>query len=193
MKSLVAAFLLGLSMFTWTPNTVWASSEPDQAVTNPFEILENMHHAYGMFDMDKDGDLDCSTANRTEINAEQQTATYIWELYGPDGEPITLHLNVKVVPGSDQITFTYGQGQGEEPASTATFLYADDTCVITALPLLGRPECVMGVPEEVKTRVSQSCISQFEENCHTTVLGFDKDTCSQWFIGEEIARSQSKI
>ncbi|XP_077552756.1 uncharacterized protein LOC144167337 [Haemaphysalis longicornis] len=151
-----------------------------------------MEYMYGLLDKDDDGDLDCSTAIRTEINEEEQTATYLWVLWGPDGQPMPLSFNYKVIPGSDQATFTIGDGDGL--GKTATFLYDDHNgCAVAVLPLFGRPDCVMGVSEEVKTHVPQSCITAFEENCHTKVRGFDKDTCSGWYDDEEIARSHGSI
>ncbi|XP_077552757.1 uncharacterized protein LOC144167338 [Haemaphysalis longicornis] len=183
MRSLRVVFLLGLSTFTSTPYTGWARSEHHQAVTDPFEIFRTMDYAYAMFDMDRDGDLDCSVATRTELNEQEQSATYIWELTGPDGEARRIQFHYVAIPGSDQATVTIGEG--DAPPITSKFLYADSSCVIEALPLFRRPECFMGVPEEVKTNVSESCINQFEKNCHTIVRGFDETSCSKWVNGKE--------
>ncbi|XP_077552755.1 uncharacterized protein LOC144167335 [Haemaphysalis longicornis] len=175
MPSVAVGLVLGLFAFTSTPRIVWATSEHQDGVTDVYQIFEKMPEIYVMYDMDDDGDLDCSKIVRTEINEAEQSAVYIWQLTVPEGQP-SVRFNAKARPGSDEADLTLGE-EHESPG-TATYLYSDyNTCVIAALPLLGRPECVMGSANGIKTNVSQTCIDAFEENCHTKVRGFDKETC----------------
>ncbi|XP_077515171.1 uncharacterized protein LOC144125558 [Amblyomma americanum] len=155
------------------------SCEAKHDTVDAFKIFENFPSAVALYDIDQDGDLDCMTAERTELSNNPRHATYILSLKGLNGHQarnITFHITPGPTP--DIKLFTVNEDYDHE--LQGRFIYTDYVnCAIDEFPIDNRQECILWVNTEVKDNVPQSCLDQFQENCENGVLAYDEDSCGQ--------------
>ncbi|KAK8758205.1 hypothetical protein V5799_004165 [Amblyomma americanum] len=72
-----------LLVFQLTPCK--AKDQLEHEAVDAFKAFENFPYAIALYDIDKDGDLDCLTAIRTEFNKDPLSATYVLFLKGLNG------------------------------------------------------------------------------------------------------------
>ncbi|KAL1439530.1 hypothetical protein MTO96_001295 [Rhipicephalus appendiculatus] len=147
-------------------------------VADASKVFEKFPSAVAIFDQDLDGDLDCVTAVRTDLNPETHESTYIWILKGLNGntpENITLHVK----PGATPDTFSLTTGNDNANEQTADFLYTDyKDCLVVNIPYKNTEQCMLWVADARKDDIPQSCVDYYEDNCDTEKTAYVKDVCS---------------
>ncbi|XP_077515175.1 uncharacterized protein LOC144125561 isoform X2 [Amblyomma americanum] len=129
--------------------------------------------------MDKDGDLDCVAALRTDYDRSAPRATYVWMLPGINGrEP--RNISFPVVPGAKPGTFRFWDKNGDGTVENGRYIYTDyKDCVI--MYLHEREECMLWTSRDMKDAVPQTCMDQYEDNCDGAHKSYDEETCSPFF------------
>ncbi|XP_049517580.1 uncharacterized protein LOC125943157 [Dermacentor silvarum] len=181
MRYFCSAGYLGVCAMVFAlPSAHAQAEEPlNQDVLDVFKVFEDHDYGIVMLDVDQDGDLDCLTAKRTELDINARTATYVWILKGLHGKEktrVTFHL--KPGPTPDLAVFTLDNADG--PEQIVKLLYTDyDACALLEIPYGGKEECMLWGTSESKNNAPQSCVDQFRQHCGTEVVAYDEDTCSQ--------------
>uniref|UniRef100_A0A023G975 Putative lipocalin-5 1 n=1 Tax=Amblyomma triste TaxID=251400 RepID=A0A023G975_AMBTT len=139
------------------------------------KVFASFPHVLSIADVDKDGDLDCLAAVRTDYDKSIPRATFVWIFPGLNGrEPINISYVGVQGESPDEVRFWDQNGDGT--AETARYVYTDyKECLIA--DLYERKECMLWTSWEVKDHISQECWDQFEDNCEDAHMSYDEDTC----------------
>ncbi|XP_077512459.1 uncharacterized protein LOC144123516 [Amblyomma americanum] len=160
-----------------------ASSNADHQlkhdIPSAFKSFENFPSAVAFYDLDKDGDLECLTAERTEFKEDPLSATYIFSFKGLKGHE-KRDIIFRVYPGTTPDTNVFTMNDDNDHRLTNHFIYSDyKNCAVMEFPFDNRQECTLWVSPEVKDGVPQSCIDQYHEYCGDGVMAYNKETCAQ--------------
>uniref|UniRef100_A0A6M2D1F1 Putative lipocalin-5 1 n=1 Tax=Rhipicephalus microplus TaxID=6941 RepID=A0A6M2D1F1_RHIMP len=139
-----------------------------------FKIISSWESALSIADSDSDDIFDCLTANRTAIDYEAQTATFVWTLRQTDHSPrqeITFSVRPGPTPGTMEMTV------GDDPTVLeGIFYYMDDDCLVMDLEYHGH-QCLLWVRKEVKDRVPQECFVRFADACGEPIRQHRRQLC----------------
>ncbi|KAH7962458.1 hypothetical protein HPB52_016211 [Rhipicephalus sanguineus] len=131
------------------------------------EVFDNFASAVAVFDVDKDGDLDCLSTVRIDYDKDASTATYVWLLRSLNGHDANVKKYFIYIIAAD------------EPLQIGTYHYSDyKNCIVMEMPYHGDDECVLWVSEKAIDDVPQACQDHYEDNCEDAKLSYDKDSCS---------------
>ncbi|XP_070393983.1 uncharacterized protein [Dermacentor albipictus] len=138
-----------------------------------FKVFQSFPNAVAIIDSDNDTSFNCWTADRTEIDHKNQTATYA-ALFPTVRKTLLFH--VKAENNSPKFTFTLND---DPTPKEGMFYYTDyENCVIEDLEYHGH-QCVLWVRKELKNSVPQICINHFADTCGVGVLKHGKDLCRE--------------
>ncbi|KAL1458845.1 hypothetical protein MTO96_027656 [Rhipicephalus appendiculatus] len=147
-------------------------------VTDAFKMFEIFPVSIAVFDVDKDGDLECLTTVRSNYDKEGHTVTYTWLLAGLNGhvkQNITFNLREGASP--DKPVYTPEDGDGND--KVANFIYTDyKTCTVLEIPYKNEQECILWLTREALNDVPQNCVDHFEDNCDMKNPAYDEESCS---------------
>ncbi|XP_077513054.1 uncharacterized protein LOC144124292 [Amblyomma americanum] len=143
------------------------------------KVFESFPHLIAMFDIDKDGDLDCVSAVGTDYDSSVPRLTYVWMFPGVNGhEP--RNISYVVVPGPSPDTFRFWDKNGDGTVQTGRYVYTDyKECLI--IDFYDMKECMLWTSWDVKDAFSQTCMDQYEDNCDVVNMPYDQETCSPFF------------
>ncbi|KAL1468643.1 hypothetical protein MTO96_041346, partial [Rhipicephalus appendiculatus] len=92
-------------------------------------VFENFKYSVAISDSDNDTMFECVAANRTEIDPEAQTATFVWLFQGNENSPkrdIPFYVKTGEEPGT--LLFTV---EGDPTIREGRYYYTDyKTCVV---------------------------------------------------------------
>ncbi|XP_077545739.1 uncharacterized protein LOC144158606 [Haemaphysalis longicornis] len=148
-------------------------------ITDTRKLYEAFPFVVAIFDQDEDGDLDCVTSTRTNIDVEANTATYVWSLQGGNGhEKRNITFNLKPGPTPDSAVYTPEDDKSKE--ELVSFIYTDyKDCVIVEMPFKNHLECMLWVSDEVKDNIPQLCLDMFEDICDDKISAYSRDMCDE--------------
>uniref|UniRef100_A0A023G5I2 Putative lipocalin-2 1 n=1 Tax=Amblyomma triste TaxID=251400 RepID=A0A023G5I2_AMBTT len=169
------------------------SSEPklqlDHDTVDAFKTLENFPYAIALYDIDRDGDLDCLNAVRTEFEKEPPSATYILSIKDQNGQTMknfTYYLQPGPTPDSNVVVI---DNDYDHPLKNR-FVYSDyEKCVIMQFPMNNRQVCVLWVNSAIKDDVPQSCVDQYQDNCSEGTPSYDQDSFVSFHIALQVSLS----
>ncbi|KAL1473370.1 hypothetical protein MTO96_038736 [Rhipicephalus appendiculatus] len=146
-------------------------------VADARKVFANFVNVVAIFDIDKDGDLDCLAAVRTDYDKDASTATYVWLLKGLNGyEAQNISYEVRTGPKTDQ--FLIRKKDTVEDFQLGTYDFSDNkNCVVMEMPYHGSEECVLWVTWKAVHDLPQYCLDHYEDNCEDAKLAYDKETC----------------
>ncbi|XP_075744750.1 uncharacterized protein LOC119167930 isoform X2 [Rhipicephalus microplus] len=119
-----------------------------------------------------DPTFECMMANRTTIDYEAQTATFVWTLRETDRSPrqeVTFLVRPGLVPHTIETSVDPDVLEG-------IFYYMDDTCLVMDLEYQGHL-CLLWVRNEAKDNISQKCFAHFTDACGGPVRQRKKQLC----------------
>ncbi|KAL3246720.1 hypothetical protein MRX96_057453 [Rhipicephalus microplus] len=141
------------------------------------KVFDNFDSVVAIFDIDKDGDLDCLSGARTYYDKHSSTATYVWFLKGLNGHKAQ-NISYEVRPGPKPNQFLFKNQDTDEPVQEGTYDYTDyKSCVVMEMPYNDSEECVLWVTWNVVNDIPQDCQDQYEDNCDDAKLAYDKESC----------------
>ncbi|KAL1442794.1 hypothetical protein MTO96_030626, partial [Rhipicephalus appendiculatus] len=147
-------------------------------VTDAKAVFDNFASAVAVFDVDKDGDLDCLSTVRLDYDKNASTATYFWILKNMNGHE-SHNISFLVGPGPAPNQFLVKDKDSDEPVQIGTYDYSDyKNCIIMEMPYHGSDECVLWVSENVIDDIPQHCLDHYEDNCEDAKLAYDKGSCT---------------
>ncbi|KAL3211118.1 hypothetical protein MRX96_036615 [Rhipicephalus microplus] len=118
-----------------------------------------------------DPTFDCMMANRTTIDYEAQTATFVWTLRETDRSP-RQEVTFLVRPW----TCTSHHRDVHPDVLEGIFYYMDDTCLVMDLEYQGHL-CLLWVRNEAKDNIPQKCFAHFTDACGGPVHQRKKQLC----------------
>uniref|UniRef100_A0A034WXN0 Lipocalin 31 n=1 Tax=Rhipicephalus microplus TaxID=6941 RepID=A0A034WXN0_RHIMP len=140
-------------------------------------VFDNFASAIAIFDVDKDGDLDCLSTVRLDYDKNASTAIYFWTLKNLNGH--AQNISFQVAPGPALNQFLVKDKNSDEPVQIGTYDYTDyKNCVVMEMPYHGGDECVLWVSEKAIDDIPQHCLDHYDDNCEDAKLAYDKDSCS---------------
>ncbi|XP_077541397.1 uncharacterized protein LOC144153620 [Haemaphysalis longicornis] len=139
-------------------------------VTDCFMIWETFESMVAISDSNNDTVFECSSAWRTEIDPETQTATFDVDF----GAQKVKHFHVK--PGDLPSAFIMNVGEEPEPFEGQYYYTDNENCYITYLDYHG-DECILWARKEVKDEVPQHCIDNFVDICAVVVPKYSRHLC----------------
>ncbi|KAL1476125.1 hypothetical protein MTO96_036747, partial [Rhipicephalus appendiculatus] len=146
-------------------------------VADAVKVLDNFASGVAIFDIDKDGDLDCLTGVRTDYDKKTSTVTYVWLLKGVNGHEAK-NISFQVRPGPTPSQFLFRDIYSEESFGIGTYDYTDNkNCVVMEMPYHDSQECLLWVTWKVVDAIPQHCLDHYEDNCDDGKLAYDKDSC----------------
>ncbi|KAL1417439.1 hypothetical protein MTO96_026788 [Rhipicephalus appendiculatus] len=142
------------------------------------KVFDSFPSVVAIFDVDRDGDLECLTAVRTDYDKTAQSTKYVWLLKGTQGHG-PRNETFLAVPGTKPGDVLFKNIDDDGPLRIGRYEYSDyKNCVVLRAPYKGWEECMLWVSEEAKDNIPQHCSNYFEDNCEDAKLGYDKETCS---------------
>ncbi|XP_054922921.1 uncharacterized protein [Dermacentor andersoni] len=144
-------------------------------IADSFQVFENFPYTVAISDSDNDTVFECVAANRTEIDPEAHTATFVWLFQGNENSPkqnIPFYVKAEEEPG----TFSFSVGR-DPTVREGRYYYTDyKTCVVLDMEYHGH-QCILWTQKEVKDAVPQDCIDQFVDTCGVIVPEHSRDLC----------------
>uniref|UniRef100_A0A023GAD3 Putative lipocalin-5 1 n=1 Tax=Amblyomma triste TaxID=251400 RepID=A0A023GAD3_AMBTT len=179
MAQLCAAMLYAVCCLL--PALQLVSSQYDQdmnpEVPNAFRALEKFPDGVALYDIDKDGDLDCLTAERKEFSLEPPSATYVLSLRNVNGD-IVRNITHHIKPGPTPDTTLYTEEGDDDDVHKCRFIYTDyKHCIVMEFPFWNGEECLMWISSEAGGGVPQSCTDKYRESCDNAVMAYDEESC----------------
>ncbi|XP_065282495.1 uncharacterized protein [Dermacentor albipictus] len=142
-----------------------------------YKVFENFENIVAIFDIDKDGDLDCLTAVRTDYNRGARSTKYVWILKGLHGHQ-SRNVTYLVLAGPERGEFMFKNLDDDGPFQKGSYDYSDyKNCIVMRIPYNSGEECVLWVTEEVKNNIPQNCMDYYEDSCDNAKLAYDKESC----------------
>nr|XP_037280848.1 uncharacterized protein LOC119174136 [Rhipicephalus microplus] len=146
-----------------------------QEIADSFKVIENFPYTVAISDSDNDTMFECVAANRTEIDPEAQTATFVWLFQGNENSPkqnIPFYVKTGEEPGT--LLFTI---EGDPTVREGRYYYTDyKTCVVLDMEYHGH-QCILWTQRAVKDNVPQHCIDQFVDTCGVIAPPHSRDLC----------------
>ncbi|XP_049527877.1 uncharacterized protein LOC125947359 [Dermacentor silvarum] len=140
-----------------------------------FKIIENFQFTVAITDSDNDTIFECVAGNRTEIDPEAKTATFVWLFQETENSPREdIPFYVKVADEPETITFTVDD---DPTIREGRYYYTDyETCVVLDMEYHGH-QCILWTKLKVKDAVPQHCIDHFVDACGVIVPQHSRDLC----------------
>uniref|UniRef100_A0A131XKD0 Putative lipocalin-5 1 n=1 Tax=Hyalomma excavatum TaxID=257692 RepID=A0A131XKD0_9ACAR len=124
-----------------------------------FKVFQSFPHAVAIEDTDNNTMFHCWTAERTTIDSDARTATYVGH-FPAVGRTRT--FRVKAVKDVPRFTFTLDDDLAPKEGA---FYYTDyENCVVEGLEYHGH-QCVLWVKKELKNSVPQNCLDYYADIC----------------------------
>ncbi|KAH6939544.1 hypothetical protein HPB50_019332 [Hyalomma asiaticum] len=173
-------------------------------------VFDNFENVVAIFDVDKDGDLDCLTAVRTDYDKDASIVTYLWILKSVNGHQWR-NISFEARPGPMPSQFLirnkdadepyklgtydytdykncvvmempYNHSDGDAPLQVGKYLYSDyKDCLLLEMPYENSQECMLWISWEVKNNIPKACTDHYEDSCDDSKLAFDEATCKPFF------------
>ncbi|XP_077494796.1 uncharacterized protein LOC144105552 isoform X2 [Amblyomma americanum] len=152
-----------------------------ETMVDAFKALAISPYGVALYDIDKDGDLDCLAATRTEFSMDPPRATYILAFKGANGHitNFTYHLRQGPTPDTNVVVIN---NDNDHPLTNHYFYSDYKNCIVLEFPILNHQECVLWVTRAATENTPQICIDQFQDNCDDGTLTYDKDTCADMVL-----------
>nr|XP_037287061.1 uncharacterized protein LOC119180031 [Rhipicephalus microplus] len=143
-------------------------------VADSYEAFSNFPYSVAISDSDNDTMFECVVANRTEIDPESRTATFVWHFPETDHSPeqyIPFHGKAGSSPGTMEVTV------GDDPTvRDGIFYYSTKDCVVMDLEYRGH-QCLLWTKWIYKDSVPQDCIDHFVDACGAVPPAHSRDLC----------------
>ncbi|XP_077538848.1 uncharacterized protein LOC144151609 [Haemaphysalis longicornis] len=180
MPKIVAVLILTLSLATVIYGKLGAPGGPlklQSEVVDSFQIFTHFPFTVAISDSDNDTIFECVKANRTEIDEEAQTATFVWIFPETESGPrqeVPFYVKVGDTPGT--LSFTVGDDPTEREG---IYYYTDkdyEKCVVLDMEYHGH-QCVLWMPVRYKDNAPEDCIEHFVDACGVIVAPNRRDLC----------------
>ncbi|XP_077538976.1 uncharacterized protein LOC144151730 [Haemaphysalis longicornis] len=174
----VAVVIFTLSLTTETFSKLGAPGGPlqlERQDVDTFKVFTNFQFPVVISDANNDKIFECVKANRTEIDPEARTATYVWMFAETEkGPKHDIPFRVKVADAPNTQTFTLG----DDPTHKEGIIYYTDyeTCVVLDMEYQGH-HCALWVTLAYKDDAPKECIEHFEDTCGVAVEPHRRDLC----------------
>ncbi|XP_077554179.1 uncharacterized protein LOC144169054 [Haemaphysalis longicornis] len=178
MKLLSSVAIIGVYTFLFNPSAASAGPRSSLPRDTPdvFKLFDHFDYVVAIFDQDEDGDLDCVTNVRTQLDMDVPSATYVWMLKGLNGKErrnATLHMFAGQAQDESQFTW-----DDESTVNVAHFIYTDyKDCVVVDIPFNNIQQCMLWVTNEVKHNIPQHCVEHYDDICPDPIWKFDRESC----------------
>ncbi|XP_037523624.1 uncharacterized protein LOC119400691 [Rhipicephalus sanguineus] len=141
-------------------------------VPDAFEVMSRYKYAVAISDFDNDTIFDCLAANRTDIDYEAKTATYVWMFKGQEPRD---EVSFLTMPGPTPGTLDLMVGD-DPSVKEAILYYTDDNCSVMDIEYDGH-RCILWLKPYLKDAVPQACIDHFVDTCGVVVFPNRSDLC----------------
>ncbi|XP_037521127.1 uncharacterized protein LOC119397865 [Rhipicephalus sanguineus] len=166
-------------IFLWAAALVVAKLGPPggpqklhQDPTDSFKVMEKFQHVVAISDSDNDTVFECLAANRTEIDIEAQTATYMFDFLSSG-----LHIPFRISRGDTPGTVSFTIGADATPMEGMVHFTDLANCVVVSAEYYTIDQCILWTRKEVKDNVPQDCIDHFVDTCGVVVPKHSRDLC----------------
>ncbi|XP_077490647.1 uncharacterized protein LOC144101388 [Amblyomma americanum] len=143
-------------------------------VPDSFKVISDFPYSVAISDSDNDTMFECLAANRTDIDYEAQTATFVWTLQETDHSPkqeVPFYVRPGETPGTMDMVV------GDDPTHVeGIFYFENEDCVVMDLEYKGH-QCILWTRLELKDSVPQACIDHFVDTCGVVPPPHSRDLC----------------
>ncbi|XP_077538780.1 uncharacterized protein LOC144151557 [Haemaphysalis longicornis] len=178
MSRFVAVIIFTLSVTTVIIGKLGPPGGPlllEREIVDSFQVFTHFPYTVAISDSDNDTIFECVKGNRTEIDPEALTATFVWifpETESSPREEIPFYVKVGEAPGT--LSFTVGEDPTEREG---IYYYSDyEKCTVLDMEFRGH-QCILWMPLKYKDDAPKECIEHFEDACGVIVAPNRRDLC----------------
>ncbi|XP_075550492.1 uncharacterized protein LOC142584219 [Dermacentor variabilis] len=160
--------------------TMIASPGPNQLereTPDAIKMFSGLPYVVAARDVNRDPFFKCLTATRTNFDAEEPSATYLWSLNAAQsGEKEYIPFHFTATDRPDILNLVVDSDTSHP--DLARFQYTDyASCGVMETHYFGY-QCTLWVSDETKDSISQECLQQYADICGESVSLYDKEMCA---------------